>query len=128
VHRLEQNGSRCTRRAHAAGRDGFARVSFAGTGFTMIRREALLAMIEHYPELRYSRDHNLCNSWEYSGFQTAGADRFLAVRFVVWAACSSKFDFTARARLDTWSGASKRCGAWQKSRVELTGRSGPLRR
>jgi len=37
-------------------RDGFARVSYAGTGFLMIRRDALLAMIEHYPELRYARD------------------------------------------------------------------------
>lgn len=38
-------------------RDGFARVSFAGTGFLMIERQALLAMIEHYPELRYAHDH-----------------------------------------------------------------------
>ena len=38
-------------------RDGFAKVSFAGTGFLMIQRQALLSMIEHYPELRYSHDH-----------------------------------------------------------------------
>ena len=38
-------------------RDGFARVSFAGSGFLMIRRHALVAMMEHYPELRYARDH-----------------------------------------------------------------------
>jgi hypothetical protein len=38
-------------------RGGFARVSFAGSGFLMIRREALLAMIERYPELRYAHDH-----------------------------------------------------------------------
>jgi hypothetical protein len=38
-------------------RDGFAKVSFAGTGFLMIQRQALLAMIEHYPELRYAHDH-----------------------------------------------------------------------
>jgi hypothetical protein len=38
-------------------RDGFARVSYAGTGFLMMRREALLAMIQHYPELRYAHDH-----------------------------------------------------------------------
>lgn len=38
-------------------RNGFARVSYAGTGFLMIRREALLAMIQHYPELRYAHDH-----------------------------------------------------------------------
>lgn len=34
-------------------RDGFLRVRFAGTGFLMIRREALLSMMERYPELRY---------------------------------------------------------------------------
>ncbi|MGB6943302.1 MAG: hypothetical protein WBE37_12950 [Bryobacteraceae bacterium] len=38
-------------------RNGFARVSFAGTGFLMIRREVLLAMLERYPELRYAHDH-----------------------------------------------------------------------
>ena len=38
-------------------RDGFARVSYAGTGFLMIRRQALLSMIDHYPELRYANDH-----------------------------------------------------------------------
>jgi hypothetical protein len=38
-------------------RGGFARVSYAGTGFLMIGREALIAMIQHYPELRYSHDH-----------------------------------------------------------------------
>jgi hypothetical protein len=38
-------------------RDGFVRVSYAGTGFLMIRRDALLAMMDHYPELRYTRDH-----------------------------------------------------------------------
>lgn len=40
-----------------AARDGFAKVSYAGTGFLMIKREALISMIEHYPELRYQRDH-----------------------------------------------------------------------
>ena len=36
-------------------RDGFAKVRYAGSGFLMIRRNALVAMIEHYPELRYTR-------------------------------------------------------------------------
>jgi hypothetical protein len=36
---------------------GFARVSYAGTGFLMIRRHVLLAMIDRYPELRYGHDH-----------------------------------------------------------------------
>ena len=54
-------------------RDGFARVSYAGSGFLMIRREALLAMIERYPELRYTHDHkpndNLSASpWRYALF------------------------------------------------------------
>ena len=40
-----------------ATRNGFAKVSYAGTGFLMIRREALVEMIAHYPELRYARDH-----------------------------------------------------------------------
>ncbi len=37
--------------------NGFAKVHYAGTGFLMIRRGALLAMIGHYPELRYAHDH-----------------------------------------------------------------------
>jgi hypothetical protein len=37
--------------------NGFARVHYAGTGFLMIRRNVLLAMIERYPELRYAHDH-----------------------------------------------------------------------
>jgi hypothetical protein len=38
-------------------RNGFAKVSYAGTGFLMIQRDALVKMIAHYPELRYARDH-----------------------------------------------------------------------
>jgi len=38
-------------------RNGFVKVDYAGTGFLMIRRSALLAMIERYPELRYTSDH-----------------------------------------------------------------------
>jgi hypothetical protein len=54
-------------------RDGFAKVSYAGTGFLMLRREALLAMIERYPELRYAHDHKpndtLAGSpWRYALF------------------------------------------------------------
>jgi len=37
--------------------NGFAKVQYAGTGFLMIRRSALVAMIQHYPELRYAHDH-----------------------------------------------------------------------
>jgi hypothetical protein len=38
-------------------RDGFVRVTYAGTGFLMMRRKTLLSMINHYPELRYAHDH-----------------------------------------------------------------------
>ncbi len=41
----------------AAYRDGFAKVRFAGTGFLLIQREALLKMMERYPELRYAREN-----------------------------------------------------------------------
>jgi len=37
--------------------DGFAKVNYAGSGFLMIKRQVLLRMIEHYPELRYGHDH-----------------------------------------------------------------------
>ena len=36
-----------------AARSGFAKVRYAGTGFLMIRREALQRMCAHYPHLRY---------------------------------------------------------------------------
>jgi hypothetical protein len=38
---------------------GFVRVRYAGTGFLMIRRQALQRMCAHYPQLRYQRDHSL---------------------------------------------------------------------
>jgi len=54
-------------------KNGFAKVSFAGTGFLMIRRAALLKMIEHYPELRYSAEHKpndrlQGSQWRYALF------------------------------------------------------------
>jgi hypothetical protein len=54
-------------------RDGFARARYAGTGFLMIRRDALLRLIEAYPDLRYTREHQqqdpLANSpWRYALF------------------------------------------------------------
>jgi hypothetical protein len=42
---------------HIEVNNGFARVSYAGSGFLMIQRRVLLAMIERYPELRYGHDH-----------------------------------------------------------------------
>jgi hypothetical protein len=38
---------------------GFIKVRYAGTGFFMIRREALERMCAHYPKLRFKRDHSL---------------------------------------------------------------------
>ena len=54
-------------------RRGFAKVSYAGTGFLMIRRRALLAMVERYPELRYTDEHKpndalSGNPWRYALF------------------------------------------------------------
>lgn len=39
--------------------DGFVKVRYAGTGFLMIRREALERMCERYPQLQYRRDHSI---------------------------------------------------------------------
>jgi hypothetical protein len=38
-------------------RGGFVKARYVGTGFLMIRRAALMAMIEHYPDLRYTQEH-----------------------------------------------------------------------
>jgi hypothetical protein len=38
-------------------RGRFVKARYAGTGFLMIRRAALVAMIEHYPGLRYTHEH-----------------------------------------------------------------------
>lgn len=38
---------------------GFIKVRYAGTGFLMIRREALERMCAHYPQLKFKRDHSL---------------------------------------------------------------------
>ncbi len=38
----------------AGSRDGFMKARFAGTGFLMLKRTALLSMMKRYPETRYS--------------------------------------------------------------------------
>jgi hypothetical protein len=40
-------------------KNGFIKVRYAGTGFLMIRREALERMCSKYSELRYKRDHSI---------------------------------------------------------------------
>ncbi len=39
-------------------KDGFVTAEYAGTGFMMIRREALLAMMQAHPELRFASAHD----------------------------------------------------------------------
>src|ERR1700730_11316242 len=40
-------------------RAGFVKVRYAGSGFLMIRREAIERMCVRYPELKFKRDHSL---------------------------------------------------------------------
>ena len=39
-------------------KSGFIRVRYAGTGFLLIRRRAILRMCAQYPQLRFARDHS----------------------------------------------------------------------
>jgi hypothetical protein len=41
-----------------AERAGFLKVRYAGTGFLMIRRQAVERLCTHYPQLKYRRDHS----------------------------------------------------------------------
>ena len=43
-------------------RSGFVTGEFAGTGFMLIRREAIERMVEAYPETRYAAAHNFTNA------------------------------------------------------------------
>lgn len=52
-------------------RDGFAQVRYAGTGFLMIRRQVLLDMIAHYPELKYTREHQMDDPLRDSPWRSA---------------------------------------------------------
>lgn len=54
-------------------RDGFARVSYAGTGFLMMKRQAILSMMDRYPALHYEREHGPNHTpidvkWRYALF------------------------------------------------------------
>jgi hypothetical protein len=40
-------------------RAGFVKVRYAGTGFLMVRREAVERMCARYPQLQYKRDHSI---------------------------------------------------------------------
>jgi hypothetical protein len=52
-------------------RDGFVKSRYAGTGFLMIRRTALEAMIGHYPELRYAHEHRGSDALSGSPWRSA---------------------------------------------------------
>ena len=52
-------------------RDGFVKAHYAGTGFLMIRRAALLSMIARYPELRYTREFKANDPLEGSPWRSA---------------------------------------------------------
>ncbi len=45
-------------RNNVVARSGFVKVCYAGTGFLMIRRQALERMCGHYADLRFERDHS----------------------------------------------------------------------
>ncbi|SPE41512.1 conserved hypothetical protein [Candidatus Sulfopaludibacter sp. SbA3] len=52
-------------------RNGFVKSRYAGTGFLLISRSALLAMIERYPELRYTREHKTDDPLQGSPWRSA---------------------------------------------------------
>jgi hypothetical protein len=52
-------------------RNGFVKSRYAGTGFLMIRRSAIEAMIEHYPELRYTHEHKFSDPLEGNRWRSA---------------------------------------------------------
>jgi hypothetical protein len=52
-------------------RAGFVKVQYAGTGFLMMQRGALLAMMERYPELRYRCEHQADDPLEGSPWRFA---------------------------------------------------------
>jgi len=52
-------------------RQGFLKARYAGTGFLMIRRAALVAMIERYPDLRYRSEHKANDAYEGNPWRSA---------------------------------------------------------
>jgi len=52
-------------------RHGFVKARYAGTGFMMIRRAALEAMVEHYAELRYRSEHKAHDPFEGNPWRSA---------------------------------------------------------
>ena len=54
-----------------AAKEGFAKVRYSGTGFMLIKREALVKMIDHYKELRYSKEHQSQDTLRNSRWRSA---------------------------------------------------------
>ncbi len=52
-------------------RAGFVKASYVGTGFLLIRRGALIAMVEAYPELRYTSEHQADDPFERNPWRSA---------------------------------------------------------
>lgn len=55
--------------ASVEAKDGFARVRFAGTGFLLVRREAISKLCAAHPELRYRSTHAVGQSAAQQGSQ-----------------------------------------------------------
>ena len=69
-------------------RNDFARVKYAGTGFLMLRRRMLLAVVQRYPTLRYAHEHRPNDPldqcpWRYALFNyfVDGSGTFLSEDF-----------------------------------------------
>jgi hypothetical protein len=52
-------------------KNGFAQVKYVGTGFLMIQRNALIQMIQKYPELHYTREHRALDELQASPWRSA---------------------------------------------------------
>ncbi|MGA3025599.1 MAG: hypothetical protein ABSF98_12575 [Bryobacteraceae bacterium] len=52
-------------------RNGFVKSRYAGSGFLMIRRSVLEAMIDRYPELRYTHEHKASDPLAGSRWRSA---------------------------------------------------------
>jgi hypothetical protein len=95
-------------------RDGFAKVRFAGTGFLMIKRAVLIAMIERYPELRYRREHNHQDTLRDSQWRSALFNCFIDPATGVY--LSEDFSFCRR-----WSDMGGEIWADLQSKLTHTG-------
>jgi len=88
---------------------GFVKVRYAGTGFLMVRRQALERMCAQYPQLKFKRDHSIDAAIEsesrfalfeclidddgtYLSEDFAFCKRWTAIGGEIWADLNSKLD------------------------------------